>query len=124
MELTLTKLQKRILLFLIGCMGARLFLVYMAYKLPLFWLKIMGVFGIILSIGFFIIFWFGLRKYGQETMGDKIWWNSLRPFHSLMYLTFGIMALIGIQKYAWIVLLIDVLVGLLAFIIHHNTNLI
>ncbi len=124
MELSLTKLQKRFLLFLIGCMGARLFLVYMAYKLPLFWLKIMGVFAILLAIGFLTIFWFGLRKYGQETMGDKIWWNSLRPFHALTYLTFGIMALMGIQKYAWMVLLFDLLVGLIAFIIHHTTNLI
>jgi hypothetical protein len=124
MQLSLTKLQKRFLLFLIGCMGARLFLVYMAYKLPLFWLKIMGVFAILLAIGFLTIFWFGLRKYGQETMGDKIWWNSLRPFHALMYLTFGIMALMSIQKYAWIILLVDVLVGLIAFIIHHTTNLI
>jgi len=124
MELKLSKLQKRIMLFLVGCMGARLFLVYMAYKLPLFWLKIMGVFAILLAIGFLTIFWFGLRKYGQETMGDKIWWNSLRPFHALMYLTFGIMALMGIQKYAWIVLLFDLLIGLIAFIIHHTTNLI
>ena len=122
MELSLTKLQKRIILFLIGCMGTRLFLVYMAYKLPIFWLKIMGIFGIILSIGFFTIFWFGLRKYGQETMGDRIWWNSLRPFHSLTYLIFGILALMGIKKYAWIVLLVDLLIGLLAFIIHHTTN--
>jgi hypothetical protein len=124
MELKLSKLQKRFLLFLIGCMGVRLLLVYMAYKLPLFWLKIMGIFGIILSIGFFTIFWFGLRKYGQETMGDKIWWNSLRPFHGLTYLIFGILALMSIQKYAWMILLFDLLVGLTAFIIHHTMNLI
>ncbi len=124
MELKLSKLQKRFLLFLIGCMGVRLLLVYIAYKLPLFWLKIMGIFGIILSIGFFTIFWFGLRKYGQETMGDKIWWNSLRPFHGLTYLIFGILALMSIQKYAWMILLFDLLVGLTAFIIHHTMNLI
>jgi hypothetical protein len=124
MELKLSKLQKRIMLFLVGCMGARLFLVYLAYKLPIFWLKIMGIFGILISIGFFSIFWFGLRK-NNGIMGDnKIWWNSLRPFHALTYLIFGILALMSIQKYAWIVLLIDVLVGLLAFTIHYTTNLI
>ena len=122
MELTLTKLQKKIMVFLFVCMGIRLFLVYLAYKLPIFWLKIMGLFGIIISIGFFSIFWFGLRK-DNGIMGDnKIWWNSLRPFHSLTYLIFGILALMSIQKYAWIVLLFDVLVGLIAFIIHYTTN--
>ena len=115
----ITKLQKRMLLFLIGCIGTRLLFVYLAIKLPLFWLKVMGMLAIIISMGFLTIFIFGLRKTGPETMGDKIWWNSLRPFHALTYLIFGILAIKGIQSEAWKFLLLDVSVGLGAFLIHH-----
>ena len=115
----LTKLQKRMLMFLIGCIGIRLLFVYLAIKLPLFWLKVMGVIGIMIAIGFLVIFIFGLRKTGPETMGDKIWWNSLRPFHAITYLIFGILAIKGIQSEAWKFLLLDVSVGLGAFLIHH-----
>lgn len=118
--MTLSSIQKRMILFLGGCIVTRLLFVYLAYKLPLFALKIMGVIALLISVGFFVIFWFNLRKTGAETMGDKIWWNSLRPVHSLLYLIFAILAIMGIQKYAWIVLLIDVMIGLLFFILHHS----
>ncbi len=120
--MTLSSIQKRMILFLGGCIVTRLLLVYLAYKLPLFALKIMGVIALFISIGFFVIFWFNLRKTGPETMGDKIWWNALRPVHSLLYLIFGILAIMGIQKYAWVVLLIDVMIGLLFFILHHTNT--
>jgi hypothetical protein len=118
--MSITDLQKRMLLFLIGCIGIRLLFVFIAFKLPVFWLKIMGILAILISIGFMTIFIFGLRKTGLETMGTPIWWNSLRPFHSAMYLIFGILAIMGIKKYAWVFLLIDVMVGLFAFILHHT----
>ncbi len=118
----LTKLQKRMFLFLIGCIGVRLLFVYLAIKLPILGLKIMGIIAIMISLGFLVIFIFGLRKTGPETMGDKIWWNSLRPFHATTYLIFGILAIMGIQKYAWVVLLIDVMIGLLFFILHHTNT--
>jgi hypothetical protein len=120
MELTkmkLTKMQKRMLIFFIGCIGARLLFVYLAFKLPLFWLKIMGMIAIIISMGFLMTFIFDLRNTG--IMGDKVWWNSLRPFHSVTYLIFGILAIKGIQNEAWKILLLDVSVGLGAFLIHY-----
>ena len=116
----LSSLQKRILLFLLGCIIVRLLFVYIAYIINPRYLKFLGFLAIIVSIGFITIYLFGLRKTGPETMGQPIWWDSLRPFHSLMYLIFGILAILGIQKYAWIALLVDVLVGLTAFIIHHK----
>ncbi len=116
----LTNLEKRILYFLIGCIGVRLLFVYIAYNASLTLLKILGVFAIIIGLGFAIIYLFGLRKTGPETMGAKIWWNSLRPFHALTYITFGILALAGHSEVAWKILLLDVSVGLGAFIIHHS----
>ncbi len=112
-------LQKRFLLFLIGCMGARFLLVYLAKKVSLTFLKVMGVIALIISLGFISIYLFGLRKTGTETGGELIWWNSLRPFHALTYAIFGYMALYGMQNHAWKVLLIDVIFGLFAFLIHH-----
>ncbi len=116
----LTNLEKRILFFLIGCIGVRLLFVYIAYKASSIVLKIFGIIAIIIGLGFAIIYLFGLRKTGPETMGDKIWWNSLRPFHAMTYITFGILALTGHSEVAWKVLLLDVSVGLGAFIIHHT----
>ncbi len=112
-------MDKVLQLFLIGCMGTRFLLVYLAKNSSLLILKIMGLISIIISIGFISIYLFGLRKTGVETGGQLIWWNSLRPFHSLTYAVFAYMALTGMQQHAWKVLLIDVIFGLIAFLIHH-----
>ena len=117
-------LQKRFLLFLIGCMGARFLLVFLAKIASITFLKVMGVIALIISIGFISIYLFGLRKTGLETGGEIIWWNSLRPFHALTYAVFGYMALSGMQNHAWKVLLIDLLFGLIAFFIQHMKELL
>ena len=60
----------------------------------------------------------GSRKTGPEVFGDKIWWNDLRPVHSILYFLFAYNAIIG-NKQAWIYLLVDVLFGLTSFLTHH-----
>jgi hypothetical protein len=112
-------LQKRFILFLIGCMGARFLFVYLAKIASLTFLKFMGIIALIISIGFISIYFFGLRKKGFEIGDQIIWWNSLRPFHALTYAIFAYMALSGMQNHAWKVLLIDVIFGLAVFLIHH-----
>ena len=77
----------------------------------------MGIFALKLSIGFMVIFIFGLRKTGGETFGDKIWWNNLRPIHSIIYAIFAYMAITK-NKNSWIVLLIDAIFGLGSFTFH------
>ena len=71
-----------------------------------------------ISIGFFYIFITGSRVTGTETLGDKIWWNNLRPVHGLLYLLFAIYAYQG-NKDAWVFLLVDVMLGLLSFLTFH-----
>jgi hypothetical protein len=56
-----------------------------------------------------------------EVFGEKIWWNDLRPIHGTLYLLFAYYAIRG-SKYAWTILLVDVLFGLIAFFIHHFIN--
>lgn len=109
--------QKRFFLFIFGCIGFRLFLVYLA-KTQLNWLPYLGYLALIPAIGFLIIYIFGLRKTGAEVMGEKIWWNPLRPVHALFWFVFAFLA-IRKDSRAWIVLLIDTLIGLSGFTIYH-----
>lgn len=108
-------LTKRTLLFLIGCIGMRSLLVYLAKTLPMNQVRIMGYLALIPAIGFAYIYLTGSRTTGGEVFGEKIWWNSLRPIHSLLYGTFALMAITG-NRSAWIALLLDVSIGLLSFI--------
>jgi len=111
-------LHKRFLLFLIGCIGTRLFLVYIAKNISIDLLQYMGYLLLLPAIGFFYLYFSGTRKTGSEVFGDKIWWNNLRPIHGLLYLLFSYNAITG-NKDAWIYLLIDVLLGLTSFFVYH-----
>jgi len=110
-------MQKRFLLFLIGCMGVRFFLVYLA-KTQLRILKYLGYIAILPAIGFLSIFFGNLRTTGAEVFGGKIWWNPLRPIHGILWAIFAYFA-IKEDPRAWIILLIDTLLGLFAFLGYH-----
>jgi hypothetical protein len=114
-------IQKRFLLFLIGCIGTRTLFVYLAKNATLTYLKYMGYLAIFPAIGFFYLFFTGSRKTGAEVFGDKIWWNNLRPIHGSLYALFAYNAING-NKYAWVYLLIDVIIGLVSFLVFHYYN--
>jgi len=111
-------LQQRFLMFLIGCIGIRSLFVIIAKYINEKYLKYLGYLALLPAIGFIYIYLTGIRKSGPETFGDKIWWNNLRPIHAILYLLFAYNAIIGNKK-AWIYLLVDVLFGLISFLIHH-----
>ena len=118
-------IQKRYLLFLIGCIGSRLSLVYIAKNITFTTsttsttLKYMGYAALVPVIGFIYIYLTGSRQTGAEVFGEKIWWNNLRPLHALLYLLFAYNAING-NNNAWKYLLIDVLIGLNSFMIFHS----
>jgi len=114
-------LQKRFLLFLIGCIGTRTLFVILAKNANKLFLKMMGYLAILPAIGFFYLFFTGSRKTGAEVFGDKIWWNNLRPIHGLLYILFAYNAING-NNSAWVYLLIDVIIGLFSFLIFHYMN--
>lgn len=114
-------IQKRFLLFLFGCIGSRTLFVYLAYIANKTYLRYMGYLSILPAIGFFYVFLTGSRKTGGEVFGDKIWWNNLRPFHGLLYFLFAYNAIRG-NPYAWVYLLVDVVIGLVSFLWFHYTN--
>ena len=114
-------LQQRMLMFLIGCIGTRSLFVIIAKYVNTQYLKYMGYLALLPAIGFIYIYLTGSRKTGPETFGEKIWWNNLRPVHSMLYFLFAYNAING-NKQAWIYLLVDVLFGLISFLIHHYVN--
>lgn len=114
----MNSLLKRRLLFIFGCIMTRVFLVYLAKNLNSENLKYMGLLGLILAIGFTFIYLTGIRKTGAEVFGSKIWWNNLRPIHASLYFLFAFLA-INKNKNAYIPLLIDVNIGLFAFLSYH-----
>ena len=117
----MNNIQKRFLLFLIGCIGLRTLLVKFVKDIDAKWLPYLGAISICISIGFIYVYISGSRTTGSEVFGDKIWWNSLRPFHAMMYLLFGINA-IAMHNNAWWFLAVDVCVGLIAFLYYHYTE--
>ena len=114
-------IQKRFILFLIGCIGTRTLFVYLAKNANRTYLQYMGYLSILPAIGFFYLFLSGSRKTGPEVFGDKIWWNDLRPIHGLIYFLFAYNAIKG-NNFAWLYLLVDVIIGLISFLIFHYNN--
>lgn len=114
-------LQQRFLLFLIGCIGIRSLFVIVAKYVNVKYLKYLGYVALLPAIGFMYIYLTGSRKTGAEVFGEKIWWNDLRPIHSILYFLFAYNAIMG-NKQSWIYLLVDVLFGLVSFLIHHYIN--
>jgi hypothetical protein len=117
----MNQIQKRILMFLIGCIGVRSLFVLLAKYININYLKYLGYLALLPAIGFIYIYLTGARKTGAETFGEKIWWNNLRPIHSILYFLFAYNAIKGNKK-AWIYLLADVLIGLISFLIYHYVN--
>ena len=106
---------KRNLMFLFGCIGVRSFVVYIAKTEPNY-LVTLGYIALLPAIGFMIIYMFNLRETGSEVFGEKIWWNNLRPLHGLLWGIFAFMAINNDIENSWKILLLDTLIGLLAFL--------
>ena len=117
----MNELHKRMLLFLIGCISVRSLFVIIAKYIDTKYLKYLGYLALLPAIGFLYIYLTGSRKTGPETFGAKIWWNDLRPLHSILYFLFAYNAIIG-NKQAWVYLLADVLIGIISFLIYHYVN--
>ena len=116
--MNITKQNLRVPIFLIGCLGARTGIAYLVKRFGQGHRLLIALLLVLPAIGFASIYLLGLRRTGGEVFGDKIWWNSLRPFHALMY--FGAAAAVYFRKKnAYLLILLDTLVGLGAFCRFH-----
>jgi len=111
-------IQKRFILFLLACIPARLLIAFIAKKIPNKYLPYLGLLALIPATGFLYIYITGKRKTGGETFGEKIWWNNLRPIHAFMFYLFAYLAITKNKK-SYIVLFIDVIFGLISFLVYH-----
>lgn len=117
----MNNIQKRFILFIFGCILVRSLFVVIAKNITLKYLPYLGYLALMPAIGFFYIYLTNSRKTGAEVFGDKIWWNNLRPIHGVLY---GLFAYNAINKNpnSYIYLLIDVVLGLMSFLIFHYHN--
>ena len=111
-------IQKRFLAFLLLCIPARIVFVFIANIIDKKYLPYLGYLALLPAIGFAYIFIFGKRKKGGETFGQKIWWNNLRPIHSILYFIFAYLAINKNIK-SYLPLLLDVVIGFFSFVIYH-----
>ncbi len=115
-------LKFRVPLFLIGCLGARTGIAYLVKRVSSKYRLLMASLLLIPAIGFAVIYLFRLRRTGGEVFGQRIWWDKLRPFHSLMYFA-AALAVYFRKKNAYLLILLDTLVGLVAFCRYHSKYL-
>ena len=109
---------KTLPLFLIGCIGVRSLFAYISSIVNIEYLPYIGYLALLPVIGWLVLYTFGLRMTGPEVFGGKIWWNKLRPVHALLFLLFAIFA-IRKRRDAYYFLIIDTVLGLIAFMYHH-----
>ena len=116
-------MDKRHLLFLLGCIPLRTYFVYYVKNSSEDRLRKLSVIGLIMFMAWMIIYLTDSRKTGGEVFGDKIWWNNLRPVHAILYGLFGYLAY-NKSKDSYKLLMADVIIGLVSFIDYHFTNII
>ena len=117
----MNSIQSRFILFLFGCIGMRLLFVIIAKNISIKYLYYLGYLSLLIPIGLMYIYLTGSRQTGAEVFGDKIWWNNLRPLHVLLYALFAYNAIKG-NPNSWIFLFLDVIIGLISFLIYHYIN--
>jgi hypothetical protein len=119
--MAVTSLQKRIALFLVGCIGVRTLIAYGAKIAPAWLLPWLGYAALVPAAGFLWIWATGSRMTGPESSsaGGRIWWNDLRPVHAAMYLAFAAAAIGWHSPHAWKFLAADVVLGLAVFLSYH-----
>jgi hypothetical protein len=103
---------------MIGCMGSRLLFTVVSGLSYGWFLQLLGFVALIPVLGWFYIMFITPRDTGFELFGDKIWWKNLRPVHTILWIFFAYLAVTK-NKLAWVVLLLDTILGLSSFLLFH-----
>ena len=104
--------NKRIMLFLFGCLFVRSLPIVILKKIPKLSIIIV-LFYLGIGLSFLKTFMFSKSKFGF--FGGKVWWNKLRLFHSLIYLLFVVLFITKKKIYVEL-LIFDLVVSLLSVI--------
>jgi len=103
-------------IFIFGCIPARLLLVLLIYKINQKYLPYFSIFLFAIGISFIYLYITNSRLNAPEA-GGKTWWKNLRPVHGILYLLAAILSMMK-NRLAALILLIDVIFGTGAFLIH------
>jgi hypothetical protein len=96
------------------CLPIRILLSFLVYKM-IFLDKIKYI-GLVIGIGFLVLFFGGYRQNAFEATDGITWWKNYRLVHGVNYLTFFYLATNNPQ-YSWVPLFFDVIIGFLAKLI-------
>jgi hypothetical protein len=111
--------QQRILFFIFGCITIRSLFVILAKTGNANLLRIMAIVAIGIALGFLYQFFVHPTKPGA--FQNRPWWNYARPIHAFLYLLFAsIILFTPYEKSAWIVLAMDIILGVLFFTIEYT----
>jgi hypothetical protein len=112
-------MNQSIILFLVGCIPARVGLGLAARYIPANYLYIWATAVLLMAVGFLFLFFTGKRSVGPETGGKPIWWKPFRLFHGLTYLSAAIAAFNKNGVVASNIIFADTVIGLGLFGFHH-----
>ena len=91
------------------CITIRTLFVFIVKNAPTNYIPYLGYLGLIPSLGFMYQYFFSSKK---GALGGKLWWNDLRPIHSILYFLFATNA-INSKSDSYEFLLLDVIIGTL-----------
>jgi hypothetical protein len=111
-------INKSITYFVLGCIPIRIVFVLILKYVNKDYLPYLSIPLFSISFGFLYLYFKNLRLNAPEA-GGKTWWSNLRLIHGALYLAASIYAF---QKkdISWIPLAIDVIFGIVSFLIHHK----
>lgn len=108
----MTSIANRKRLFMFGCVPIRIFFIYIAKKASRNQLRLLSIPALLISISFMY-----QQKKGKKIgfFGGPVWWQ--RNNHAMIWLIFAFLAYKK-NPYAYIALIIDLMIGIVSFI--HN----
>lgn len=92
------------------CIALRLFiatLVYFLYKTN--YRLIFVIFYLLASLGSLYLFFFKIRQNGA--FNQTIWWNFLRPIHSILFFIISLLLYLK-YEYTYLIIIFDTLIGI------------
>lgn len=111
-------LTTRQLLFTFTCIPIRFSFAYIAYVISPSFLPLVGIGATAIGLSMMYLYFTNGRLNAPEGGGDT-WWKNLRPLHGTIFLCAAVFAF-NHNKYTFVPLLIDPIVGLIAFIHKHR----
>ena len=117
---------KRLMTFLIGCIGLRIFIAYLAFlagnNVNKLYINIMSYLALCVGLSLLIIYFKGSEVADKQLEiwdnDKKLWWNQLRLFHGIMYILFFVSSVFYNWANSYLFLSFDVFMAF--FWLSHN----